>query len=95
MLVLRILTGKGRWYYAIIINIAEAIALETNQKPLETHLGKKKRLHTSHFLTLFWSFQPLGVLHVHGMVETLNSKLCFLLLMYALLFMYALVAYIL
>lgn len=42
MLVLHILTGKGRWYYAITINIAKAIALETNQKPLETHLGKKK-----------------------------------------------------
>lgn len=42
MLALHILTGKRRWYYAIIINIAEAIALETNQEPLETHLGKKK-----------------------------------------------------
>lgn len=47
MLVLHILTGKGRWYYAIIINIAEAIALETNQKPLETHLGKKKTTYFS------------------------------------------------
>lgn len=50
MLVLRILTGKGRWYYAIIINIAEAIALETNQKPLETHLGRKKK--TTYFSLL-------------------------------------------
>lgn len=50
MLVLRILTGKGRWHYAIIINIAEAIALETNQKPLETHLGRKKK--TTYFSLL-------------------------------------------